>query len=238
VVGAAGGGLAAADLRAALPRLEPALASSLDSDTDLSFLPLPADGGLAAAASFQALRANPADLAGAQARGLAAAAQFRRTGADAKTILAAPEGGSLPALPASTSFATLDPQGNAVVCVVSMGNLFGTGRVVPGTGMLLAASPSWMPPPLYAAGMVSHRRRSAMQVLAGGSGQEGAAIAVAKAMADALADTGPSARINPSGAPEPGRANVIACNAPPASSPTSCGWATDTRGFGLATGSN
>ena len=41
----------------------------------------------------------------------------------------------LPVLPASTTFATLDQDGNAVVCATSMDNLFGTGRIVPGHGL-------------------------------------------------------------------------------------------------------
>ncbi len=44
--------------------------------------------------------------------------------------------------PAATSFVTLDRTGLAVTCGVTMNNLFGTGRVVPGTGILLAASPA------------------------------------------------------------------------------------------------
>ena len=80
----------------------------------------------------------------------------------------------MPALPASTSFAVMDREGNAVVCAVSMGNLFGTGRVAQGTGMLLAASPARLPPPLLAAGMITYRRSSVVRVAAVGSGQEGA----------------------------------------------------------------
>lgn len=44
--------------------------------------------------------------------------------------------------PAATAFSAVDPMGNAVSCVVSMNAAFGTGRVVPGSGILLAAAPS------------------------------------------------------------------------------------------------
>ena len=44
--------------------------------------------------------------------------------------------------PAATSFVTVDRRGLTVSCAVTMNNLFGTGRVVPGTGILLAASPA------------------------------------------------------------------------------------------------
>ena len=35
-----------------------------------------------------------------------------------------------------------------------MNNLFGTGRIAAGTGVLLAASPASMPPPLLTAALV------------------------------------------------------------------------------------
>jgi hypothetical protein len=52
-----------------------------------------------------------------------------------------------------------------------------------------------------------------------------------------MADKSLQTRPNPAAAPEPGRSNVIGCNQGVAS-PESCGWASDPRGFGLATGSN
>ncbi|HEY9163969.1 MAG TPA: gamma-glutamyltransferase, partial [Magnetovibrio sp.] len=42
----------------------------------------------------------------------------------------------------ATAFSAVDSMGNAVSCVVSMNAAFGTGRVAPGTGILLAAAPS------------------------------------------------------------------------------------------------
>jgi len=44
--------------------------------------------------------------------------------------------------PASTNFITIDKHGLTVTCGVTMNNLFGTGRSVPGTGVILAVSPS------------------------------------------------------------------------------------------------
>lgn len=43
--------------------------------------------------------------------------------------------------PSATVFAAADPMGNAVSCAVTMNSAFGTGRVAPGTGLLLAAAP-------------------------------------------------------------------------------------------------
>ncbi|MDP6787597.1 MAG: gamma-glutamyltransferase [Rhodospirillales bacterium] len=43
--------------------------------------------------------------------------------------------------PAATSFVVLDRHGSAVACALTMNNLFGNGRVAPGTGILLAMPP-------------------------------------------------------------------------------------------------
>ena len=45
----------------------------------------------------------------------------------------------------------LDKNGGTVICVTSMNNLFGTGRIAAGTGVLLAASPHSNPTPDLAA---------------------------------------------------------------------------------------
>ncbi len=55
--------------------------------------------------------------------------------------------------PATASFAVLDRNGGAVACATSLNNLFGTGRIAPGTGILLAASPAAHPAPILAATM-------------------------------------------------------------------------------------
>lgn len=43
--------------------------------------------------------------------------------------------------PSGTSFVTVDQMGNAVACSLTMNNLFGAGRVAPGTGVMLATVP-------------------------------------------------------------------------------------------------
>ena len=233
----AGGGLAASDLRGALPKTVSPLILSAGRDR-VAFLPPPADGGLAAAAAFEALESNAADLAGASARGLAAAARFRQGGADATSLLAGgaitPATVPLPSLPASTTFATLDRDGNAVVCALSMNNLFGTGRIAPGTGVVLAASPASVPPPLLAAAIAWNPSLRAFHVEVGGSGQEGAPIATAAALANALR----AGTAMPAPVPDPGRANAIVCGRYLPDSDGSCSWASDGRGSGLAVGSN
>jgi gamma-glutamyltranspeptidase/glutathione hydrolase len=235
----AGSGLTVADLRGALPHVVAPLSLPAGNDT-AAFLPLPADGGVAAAAAFQVLQADPGALDAARARALAVASRLRQGGADAQSVLAAKDlpPGRLPALPASTSFATLDQDGNAVVCAVSMNNLFGTGRMAPDTGVLLAASPAWLPPPLLAAVLVYNTSEHAFRAAVGGSGQAGAPLAAAVALTQALADQAAPAAPMPRPVPDPGRANVIECNRYLPGPEGSCGWATDARGAGLAIGSS
>lgn len=138
--------------------------------------------------------------------------------------------------PASTTFAALDREGDAVVCAVSLNNLFGTGRIAPGTGVVLAASPNTGPAPLLSAAMAVNPHLPAFRALAGGSGQQGAPAAAASAIAAALDDRASPAQPQPGSVPNPGRANVIACTRYLPGSPGSCGWAVDPRGEGLAQG--
>jgi gamma-glutamyltranspeptidase/glutathione hydrolase len=231
---AAGGVLTIEELRGALPKLQAPLRLANGSD-QVAFLPPPADGGLAAAASFRALQANPRDAEAAQARATAVAVRWRQTAGDPMAVLEAPAPpAALPPLPASTSFATLDKDGQVVVCALTMDNLFGTGRVVAGTGMLLAAAPSAVAPPLLAAAIAWNDNIHAFRAAVGGSGQNAAAEAVAVGMFNALAGTAPM----PAPVPAPGRINVIACSRYLPGESDTCAWATDPRGFGLAVGSN
>ena len=222
--GQAGGGITAADLRAAMPRQAPALSIEGPDEATVSFLPAPADGGVAAAAAYRVLASDASALRVAKERALAAAAESRGTGA-------------LGALSASTSFAVIDSEGNAVACALTMGNLFGTGRMAQGTGVLLAAAPSARAAALLSAGMLTFRRSSTVRAIASGSGQDGAPVAVAQVLAASMADRSKVAKIDRAGAPEPGRVNIIACNGG-VSEPGTCAWSADPRGYGLAMGSN
>jgi gamma-glutamyltranspeptidase/glutathione hydrolase len=230
----AGGGLSLADLRAALPRTAAPLVVRAGNDS-VAFLPPPADGGLGAAAALQSLQSNPNDVGAAQARAIAAVAQWRQAGGDPQAVLAAaPVGGSLPALPASTGFAVLDKDGNSVACAVTMNNLFGTGRIAPGTGILLAASPRAAPPPLLAAAIAWNANLRGFRAAVTGSGQEGASLAVGVGLNNALR----SSAVMPAPVPEPGRANAITCSRYLPDNDASCSSAVDPRSAGLAAGSN
>ena len=134
-------------------------------------------------------------------------------------------------LPASTTFGAVDQNGRAVMCAVSMGNLFGTGRIAPGTGILMAASPAKKPQPLLSVVMLTNGNAHAFHGMSGGSGQEGAPVAAVGGVLDGL-----SGRM-PATPPEPGRANVLVCTGYLPKNNKTCAFSTDPRGFGLATGS-
>ena len=230
----AGGGLDAAMLRDAVPRTASPVTLRVGQDT-AAFLPPPADGGLAAAAAFEALRAG-ADPATAGARALAVAAASRRGGAEPAVLLAQPPaGGGLGALPASTALAVLDNGGGAVSCAFSMNNLFGTGRMLPGLGFLLAAAPrpGAVEPPLLAASLVFNPNTRSFRYAGAGSGQAAAAMAVAAPMAaHLLRRAGLDAAM--ATIPEPGRGAAIGCPGMLPGASGTCQAAVDGRGAGLA----
>jgi len=229
---AAGGGLTTEDMRLALPKLATPITLPAGDD-QAAFLPPPADGGLAAAGAFQVLRRDPSALAAAGARAQALAELFRARGGDPATLLAGTTPpATLPPLPASTSFVVMDRKGGAVACALTMDNLFGTGRVAPGTGVVLAATPARKPLPLLAAAIAWNPNQHAFRAAVAGSGQNAAGLAVGQALAVAL--RGPAAM--PAPVPEPGRANVVACSGYLPGDRSTCHWATDPRGAGLAAG--
>jgi gamma-glutamyltranspeptidase / glutathione hydrolase len=230
-----GGPMTLSDLRRALPKLTAPLVREFRNDK-VAFLPPPADGGLAAEAAFDVLAANPSDVGSAAARSLAVVARYRAGGVTPAAVLAAKD---LPVVsaspfPASTSFVTMDRFGNAVACAVTMDNLFGTGRILPGLGFVAAASPNAVPPPLLAAGLVWNDNIKAFRAAAAGSGQAGASLAVAVALINTLKTNRPMSVP----VPDPGRANVIACGQYLPGENGACGWANDPRENGLALGAN
>jgi gamma-glutamyltranspeptidase / glutathione hydrolase len=230
-----GGPIAYSDLRGALPKLAAPLVREFHDDK-VAFLPPPADGGLAAEAAFDVLADNASDLGGAAARSLAVVGRYRAGGVTPEAVLAAKDltaVGATP-FPASTSFVTVDRYGDAVACALTMDNLFGTGRVLPGLGFVAAASPNAVPPPLLAAAVVWNANLRAFRAAAGGSGQAGAPLAVAAALINTLKTNRPMSVP----VPDPGRANVIACSQYLPGENAACGWANDPRENGLALGAN
>jgi gamma-glutamyltranspeptidase/glutathione hydrolase len=232
----AGGGLTAAEMRAGVPRLTPPLQVRVGPDV-ASFLPLPADGGLASAASLQALGAG-APAPAAAARGVAVARAWRERGGEATQLLTAevPADAPWPVLPASTGLVVVDREGMAVSCAFTMNNLFGTGRIAPGTGVLLAAAPGigQVAPPLLAAGIVHNPTVRAFRAAAAGSGQHMAPLAVATAIAGAMRGQEMGAVL--ATVPEPGRGVAMSCARYLPGTPEACSVAADPRGAGLALG--
>ncbi|WP_376087337.1 gamma-glutamyltransferase [Roseomonas sp. CCTCC AB2023176] len=140
-------------------------------------------------------------------------------------------------VPASTALVAQDRDGGAVTCAFTMNNLFGTGRVAPGMGFLLAAAPNIgavTPPPLGML-LVANAPTSQMRYAGAGSGQ-GAAPAAAGGPAGlhlVRRASLPDAVV--AGAPEPGRAVAISCSGIGANT---CAAIADPRGTGLASGGN
>jgi gamma-glutamyltranspeptidase/glutathione hydrolase len=232
----AGGALTVAEMRGAVARIAPPLRVQAGQDV-ISFLPPPADGGLAAGAAFVALQGGAAPEAAA-GRGLAAARAWRDgAGQPAALLAAAPAGpAAWPALPASTGLVVLDRQGMAVSCAFTMNNLFGTGRVAPGTGILLAAAPGIgaVEPPLLSAAIAHNTNLRAFRAAAAGSGQAAAPMAVAAPMAAML--RGADANAAAGTAPEPGRSQAATCMRYLPGVAEACSVASDPRGAGLAAG--
>lgn len=194
----------------------------------------PTEGGVGAAAALMSIKSQPNDLQAAWTRSLAAAERWREGGANSDQILnaALPPPATTPLYPASTTFGTLDQNGDAVICALTMNNLFGTGRIVPGLGFLAAASPATVSPPLLAPGLAWNPGDHAFHAEAGGSGQAGASLAAAVALANSISSGQPMRSL----VPEPGRANVIVCARGLPGSSSSCSAATDPREAGLAAG--
>jgi gamma-glutamyltranspeptidase/glutathione hydrolase len=150
-------------------------------------------------------------------------------------LLQAPSvSGSLPALPASTSFVVVDRKGGAVACAFTMENLFGTGRVAPGMGIVLGASPAIKPSALLTAAIAWNSGRDAFRAASASSGQNAAAVAGAIGLGQALAgDLPPRQPV-----PEPGRETVAGCTQYLPGGENSCRFYSDVRNAGLSAGGN
>jgi gamma-glutamyltranspeptidase/glutathione hydrolase len=94
------------------------------------------------------IQASPGDLLSSD-RLAGLMATYRQDAATPSANLGL-SGDPRPENPAATSFVVLDREGSAVVCGLTMNNLFGTGRIASGTGILIAAAPG-----AYAGGPIS-----------------------------------------------------------------------------------
>ena len=233
---AIGGGLKVTDLRGALPRYaEPLKLPSVNKDM-VAFLPGPEAGGVATAVAARIIAqgiAGQQDMTTqAMAQSINTAAAYRGGAAPEALLDGSAPAGSLGPLPASTVFGAIDRDGGAAICAVSMGNLFGTGRIAGGTGILMGASPARLAPPLLALALEYNPNLQAFHAMAGGSGQEAAPVAAAMGLAAGLTGKQPALP------PEPGRASSIACTSYLPKASGTCSWSVDPRNLGLAIGSN
>lgn len=137
----------------------------------------------------------------------------------------------LETLPASAAFMALDKSGGSVICVTSMNNLFGTGRIAAGTGVVLAASPHSSPTPDLAASMAYVSGNLNFRAAASGTGQAAAVQAAQIGLANALAKPQGQTPI-----PAPGRANIISCPGTVPGGEATCTATADPQGQGLAIG--
>lgn len=186
-VNKAGGGLVRDSLRNSLPIEAPPIEVELPGTEGHSwhgiFLPPPTDGGIAAAVALK--KEGSAEQAAALWRYLDENGQPL----SAKDFVNSPlssERFTLPALPASSSVLARDEKGMQVACVLSAGNLFGTGRMAGRSGVVIGTSPESRPVPLYAAGMVFSPQGNP-QAAVTATGQAAAATALADHLAAFMA---------------------------------------------------
>jgi gamma-glutamyltranspeptidase/glutathione hydrolase len=243
---AEGLGIDVAAIRAGAPTAaEPIV---VDSGSDKAYFP-PSEGGAYAAELFREARADR------RGRGRDDAARAAAI-ADARAKLAArfpaQEGET-----ATTSFAVIDWRGSAVVCSLTMGGLFGTQAIVPGTG-IIAAKPV-VPGSAAArslAAMIVANQNSGQFIAGFGAGADAAApealVQVAlttlaadrplqQAQLDFRAGSGrtlgeeksrPASEIG--GAQGPGLVNAIVCRDGLPREPNSCSAQHDPRGAGIS----
>lgn len=157
-------------------------------------------------------------------------------GAGAGATALAP--GRLGPLPASAGLIAFDRTGLAVSCAFTLNNLFGTGRIVPGLGFLLAPAPGvgTVQPPLLAAAIAYNANIRGFRLAAAASGQQAAPIGVAgPAALHLLRGRVPEAALD-LGAPGPARTQLAACENYLPGRPDRCIALTDPRGAGVALG--
>jgi gamma-glutamyltranspeptidase/glutathione hydrolase len=146
--------------------------------------------------------------------------------------------GNLGPLPASTALTVFDRTGGAVTCAFTMNNLFGTGRMLPGTGIIAAAAPGVgrVQPPLMSAAIAWAPNIRALRAAVSGSGQADAPMAVAAPL-NALVNQRLSPRdAVPANTTAQGRTQFGGCSNYLPGSQSTCAAVSDARGMGVALG--
>jgi gamma-glutamyltranspeptidase/glutathione hydrolase len=159
--GATGAGVTVDDPRSGAPAWQPSLTVRHDGVV-VHFAPSPSAAGASQAQMFTMMAERWRRTPAAERPNLIAeaglrAASNRGHGGDDPARMAAP----------SASFAAVDRDGGAVACTVTMNDVFGLGRVVPGTGVVLAAAPRGGQGGETPAPMLALRARSGAVVFVG-----------------------------------------------------------------------
>lgn len=163
---------------------------------------------------------------------------FAGAGADDGATAAAFQSGGFGggATGAQAGLLTLDRNGMAVACAFSMNNLFGTGRVARGTGIVLGAAPgSGVPQAPLAVALAQNANLRSFRAAVVGTGQGEAPSAAAGTMAQLLRNQPPEVAITAGAAG--GRALAMSCPRYLPGAASLCTAAADPRGAGVALGS-
>ena len=133
-----------------------------------------------------------------------------------------------------SGFAAVDRDGNATACSLSMGQLFGTGMIVPGTGILLGAmtADSAAVSPV----VIGNPNNGEFRFAGAGGGGPGAAYATGAVARAAIEGGQTVGAILKARAGQGGYVNAIACPSGIRSYARTCNTGIDPAGSGLALG--
>lgn len=219
----AGLSLTVEDLRDYLPQFREPVSIKLGLETAF-FAPPPAIASGAAADMVRVLNDRPADRSAILTQATAQAA-------------------AAPAVMPGTGFAIMDGQGSAVVCGLSTQGVFGNGRILPGSGIVMAAAPGINGgPPAVAPVIVVNRNVNEVRFGGVATGGAGApvimastlvSVAVENAKLDEAVQRPAPAMNTPQAVLAPTRVNAFSCSSGKPGFST-CRVATDPHGHGLA----
>ena len=99
--------------------------------------------------------------------------------------------GAAPDRSGTTGFAVIDRAGSVVACWLSMNGPFGTGRMLPGTGVFAATSPSGSAADSASAAIVSNENTGNTFFAAAASGGPASAVALVRVAGSVLIDGNP-----------------------------------------------
>jgi len=177
------------------------------------------------------------DAGKAQAQAWTAAAKAPAGERAARALQALGAGTAGPSAPPAAGLIAMDAQENAVACAFTMGGLFGTGRMAPGTGVLTAAGvdrAGFGAPALLANTIVGRALFGAVGTANGGDGPAAGPAAMLSGALPALLDGRSAADIVAARADAPGRVDLVTCQVSMENGLKDCRAATDPRANGFA----